>query len=488
MEVYRFRSMDYLLGDEYQELEKQTIYFASPDQLNDPMEGFRDIVWRGDKIVWTNFFKHYVYCLTASYWRHLIAGDSEELGVDDIPIQGRRNQLPIVQIQKLYDDISRRFFNLPRMPEVVEALANSKHKIRYRELGYYLQCIHSVFIEEIIDSYFAHGLISESKSSEPLDELPVSQPPELPAQVMLAKLLESIKVFEEANTEEDLNIILQQIEVMDNNNRINRQRIIQKDHNLFSTETLRKNSQLVIDHFPKIYLKEVERLLWPNWYTVCFMKHYHNSSAWGHYADKHSGACLIFESKQIGESDGFELYYGTGNSTREIRLSEIIYKNKPAEVGFFRSIGRLTGMDVMDYWYTDEEGNTSECGSHIPRDGDMDSDEMVDWRNRHLSAFYRDITVKTKDWKYEQEYRLILEDGLSEFKEGKSRALRYDFNSLKGIIFGIKTSDDHRLQIIEIIKKKCKKHDRTDFKFYQADYSPETGDIRKFEVQVDDMP
>ena len=28
MNVYRFRSMEYLLGEEYQELEKQAIYFA----------------------------------------------------------------------------------------------------------------------------------------------------------------------------------------------------------------------------------------------------------------------------------------------------------------------------------------------------------------------------------------------------------------------------------------------------------------------------
>ena len=55
MNAYRFRSMEYLLGDKYQELERKTIYFASPDQLNDPMEGFRDIMWSGDKIVWTNF-------------------------------------------------------------------------------------------------------------------------------------------------------------------------------------------------------------------------------------------------------------------------------------------------------------------------------------------------------------------------------------------------------------------------------------------------
>ena len=45
MQVYRFRSMKRLLEDKYQELKKQEIYFASPEQLNDPMEGLRDIFW-----------------------------------------------------------------------------------------------------------------------------------------------------------------------------------------------------------------------------------------------------------------------------------------------------------------------------------------------------------------------------------------------------------------------------------------------------------
>ena len=65
-EFFRFRSIDALLG-KHQELKEQTIYFASPEELNDPMEGLRDLVWNGDKIVWTNFFKHYVFCLNRSY-------------------------------------------------------------------------------------------------------------------------------------------------------------------------------------------------------------------------------------------------------------------------------------------------------------------------------------------------------------------------------------------------------------------------------------
>ena len=60
--LYKFRSIEALLG-EYKELENQEIYFASPNQLNDPIEGFMDIFWKGDEIVWKNFIKHYLFCL-----------------------------------------------------------------------------------------------------------------------------------------------------------------------------------------------------------------------------------------------------------------------------------------------------------------------------------------------------------------------------------------------------------------------------------------
>ena len=71
--------------------------------------------------------------------------------------------------------------------------------------------------------------------------------------------------------------------------------------------------------------------------------------------------------------------------------------------------------------------------------------------------------------------------GLSE--EG-NYTLTYDFNSLKGIIFGINASDKNRFEVIRIIQKKCEKYKRSDFKYYQAYYSPETGDIQKYEIQL----
>ena len=132
-------------------------------------------------------------------------------------------------------------------------------------------------------------------------------------------------------------------------------------------------------------------------------------------------------------------------------------------------------------WYSDQDGNISECAAHI-RSDDSQAAWQVDYRN----DFLRDVTFKTIDWEYEQEYRLILEDTLSQYNEKDDRKLIYDFNSLKGIIFGIRTSREDKLKIIQIIeeKKKCPENNQTNFKFFEAYYSFKDGDIRKREIQL----
>ena len=55
-----------------------------------------------------------------------------------------------------------------------------------------------------------------------------------------------------------------------------------------------------------------------------------------------------------------------------------------------------------------------------------------------------------------QEYRLILENNSGKLNEKDHRKLTYDFNSLKGIIFGIRTSTEDKMKIIDLIEKKEK--------------------------------
>ncbi len=372
--LYRFRSIHALL-DKFHELENQTIYFASPDELNDPMEGFRDIVWKGDKIVWTNFFKHYVFCLHLSYLGLQITPNSKEFVADDIPILRGWNHLSTPEGRTYFNDVWNRFRSLPYIPEIIEALASSNRAFRYTELRYYLQLIHPFFLPEIIEVYIRHGIMRESERYAPPEELSVP--------TIFESILTSINLFDEARTEDEINAALQQIAEIDYSNRLRHQRIIHRSKHLIPKEVYWKSRELLFADFPMVYLKEIERLLWPEWYTASFMKHYHNSSVWGHYTRNHKGVCLIFESKQIGDSHDVELYYGAGNSIRAIPLSKIRYVDKQDRVDFFKSIGRVTGMDVMEHWYTDDAGNIAKSASHLLRDGDLDSDKVTDWQKRH---------------------------------------------------------------------------------------------------------
>ncbi len=465
-EFFRFRSINSLLG-EYQELEKQTIYFASPEQLNDPMEGFRDIIWSGDKIVWANLFKHYVYCLHLSYFQFRLIGDSRILEVDSIPIQGCWDQLPTPQAQNLFDEIWHIFFNSPNIQEIIEALGNTKRKIRYREIEYYLRIMHPILLKEIVKSYIAHGFIPKSEMPELPEELPVS--------ILTASILFTLKLAEEAKTEEELDNAFLSNEIIDNTERFKQQ----YNSLVISEGILRRNNQLVIFDFPKIYVEQLERLLWSKWYTACFMKSYHNSSVWGHYGDSHKGACLIFETVETDNSHSLKLNLRSGSRSLTIPFYEVSYADRPGEIDFFRTICRLPIAALKKLWYTDQNGNISECASHIGPDSDEDT-----WRKSYWENFFRDITIKTRDWEYEQEYRLILSDSLGEFDKTGNRKLTYDFRSLKGIIFGSKTSDEDKRAIVEIIKKKCEEYNRTDFNFFEAYYSPENGDIRKYPIQL----
>ncbi len=483
MNVYRFRSMNNLLC-EHKELENQTIYFASPDQLNDPMEGFRDIVWSGDKIVWTNFFKHYIYCLHVIP-ESILPVNPLEFDARNIPITGRWDQLPTSR-KASFNSIWRRFLKLPQIPKIIVALSNTTRRIRQQEMEKYLRVIRAAYMIIYLESLSREPLLTGSTLQQGarqfIDEMSEG------AEEMLRAMPTWIAQSDKSETEKDSNAALREFEdeLREAEETVDFQMNMNRVENLTPTGELGMYYQPMLLDFPKMYLREIERLLWPKWYVACFMKDYHNSSVWGHYGDGHKGVCLIFETEIADGLHNLSLYEVKMTDKGEKRsiitkrpFREVRYSVKPGEIDFFRSIGRLTGGELKKLWYTDDEGNESECGDHLQSDG-----ATFDWQESYWDRFYRDITTKTKDWEYEKEYRLILEDMLGEYDEGESRTITYVFRSLKGIIFGIKTSDEDKLRIMEIILRRCRETDREDFEYYQAYYSPEDGNIHKYKLEL----
>lgn len=464
-EVYRFRTIDKLLDDKYQEIEKQAIYFPELAQLNDPMEGLRDMVWHGDEIVWQNFFKHYIICLQRFCSLLCIDGNNNALTSEGIDIF-----LTIEQMHEnekaLLNEIRSSISENTQLDKLIHGIAKHGRRAKFDEVILYLTSVHPDIVRCIFQVYQDKGL------------MPVFTMPNIKHQPLITKDFFS-------------NIHNYESEVI--NSYLKSSTDCMQDMALAINKSNKiDNLGFILVDFLGAYLKRTEDLLYPKWYPACFMKNCNNSSVWGHYAENHTGMCLIFNTTGDGGKRCLPLNSTGGSTTnnngitrtfrnnKNFPLHEINYKEKPPEIDFFRSIGTLPMNTLLTQWYTDDGGNRSICGSQLS-DG-MTEDE---WRKSHWQNFYQTISFKTKDWEYEDETRLILSSVISDaYSNKEARTNTYDFSVLKGIIFGIKTSTKNKIEAINIVQKKCEENDRNNFEFYQAYYCHTNGNIQKRPINL----
>ncbi|MCP4551602.1 MAG: DUF2971 domain-containing protein [Bacteroidetes bacterium] len=123
----------------------------------------------------------------------------------------------------------------------------------------------------------------------------------------------------------------------------------------------------------------------------CFSKDSTNTTMWSHYADNHRGACLIFD----------------------------LENKKP----------------FIDY------------PSHRFTQGPVDYDNYtsINYLKSEVEGIVKVFLTKSPDWKYEKEYRFIIfeEHGLFKFSK----------EFLRGIIFGLRVSDEEILRFKNICQR-----------------------------------
>ena len=466
---YRFRSVTNLL-DGYNELAKQTIYFAPPEQLNDPMEGYRDILWRGDLIAWKNLFSHYLFCLERLTSLLLISGEDRKMTADDIPVFGSTENLPTDTYKQLFGKIKNRFLKHSDISGFISSISRRSTPVRQDELNYYLDCIHLSAIKTIYDVYIEENLSQESNR---VSDQAYALIHDVVANDFIGELEKSIASGE---SEESIVTVLFAAK-----KHLKEESYLINKHNGYIPPD-KPNRNLVMNEFSSSYLERLAEITFPKWYTSCFMSECENSSVWGHYGDNHTGMCLIFDSEVIENKPYIKLNGITGWSNsgpsygkKTMELHSIEYNEGFGEIDFFTSIGTLPIPVLNEMWYVDENKNMSSCAH------EMNIDENT-WRSNYWSNFIRDITIKSKDWEYENEYRLILHSSITDLSEKDRRTLTYDFSSLKGIIFGINTKEEDKLKVIKIIEEKCLNNKINDFKFYQAYYSSDDNCVKKTEM------
>ena len=462
-ELYRLRTTEQLL-DNHCELQRQTIFFAGPSQLNDPMEGLRNVVWRGDRIAWLNLFKHYVGCLQATY-----AHTRVELGSPcpvgfPIPVTSHHREPGTSALAFPYQTFWTHVAGDRLFSKATEKLGMRGRATRRDELLLYFLSVHTHLISSL-DQFHAKRLglppllpglslssnaaatleaLVDSFDTVPTDDVPSDQLASIAIPVRHTQLLRHWD-FLRTQLDEDQAVL----------------------------------ARSLVTSFPEQYLDSiVDGLLGPGWYTACFSANPDNSSMWGNYGDSHQGMCLIFRADHETEQGSLQLT-GPENTACKLPLHEVEYTSDRDPVDFFRSIGRLPQPQLMEQWYTDSSGNVSECAAHLSASGNT-----AGWRQELWETYLRNITRKTNDWSHEAESRLVLYDLLAPSLTAEQRTLSYHFSSLSGIIFGIRSSLEDQCRVIDLIRGKCMEHDVGEFRFQQAHYSPAKGRMEFYNLHI----
>lgn len=450
MVMYRFRTVSNLIG-EFQELQKQQIYFAHPEQLNDPMEGMRRYFWRGDEIVWRNLLKHYLLCLEHVVTLARLTEENEQITKDDIPIYKSLEILPTDLYRERIQEVYEVFFSNRFVQSYLSFIIKNPYKIYSEELYVHLKFLFRYALNAVFEVDAKHGFIPTSGDIN-----------ELKSDKEQADAFFTIweKISELPDGQEMYEHLMKAVhEVM---KEMDFQHVIKLNSSI--------KMQNIYVEFPQMYIEAIKALTYPEAYIACFMDNCTNSSIWGTYGDNHRGVCLKYKIKdqekptlKLKTITGFS---SSGNTygTVEFPLKKMIYSNEFDELDFFRNIGRLPVGHLERQWYTNEKGERSICSEHL-------FSNKEEWRGRHWESFETAYLNKLPAWSHEREYRIILSSVLEMFSESKDRLLEYNFEDLEAIIFGINTPKEDRIKIIEIVNEKCKKEGRKQFDFYEMAYS-----------------
>ncbi|MBU3176293.1 DUF2971 domain-containing protein [Clostridium estertheticum] len=467
MLLYRFKSARSIL-EQFHELENQIIHFSPREDLNDPLEGYTGLYWQGDCVAWKGLFKNYISCLESSFSMYRLEAKKQQLRT--IPIFLVESTLPTKAYQKLINQITTEFINSSTVEKIITRLGNENVMVTRNDLGLFLSMVHIEGIKIIIKYHCLYGLMEKSEGGH----------------------------FADTNSESrNIDMILDAYVKIEEDEEINKKKVLFKSVNSMLGE-LALNGKVFVDmtdeeqrmewyylssEFPKKYLNQIENLIHPPCYLACFSKSFSNSSMWGNYTDKHKGICIIFRTNEennnyyipIEQVNSFDSK-GAHKCYIDTKLVEVIYGGEYTNINFFEMLGRLNGKQI-EYWFKD--GDKKSCII------DKIKGEEDTWRKKYWEIFNKRYNTKTVEWGFEEEYRLRIESGLSEnYDSNESRNLKYQFDSLEGIIFGIETLEIDKVRILEIISEKCVTNKRDVFKIYQAYFDEETRTIKSSELKI----
>lgn len=465
--LFRFRSIKALLDDDpeqggFGELEKQTIHFARPEMLNDPMEGLTDAYWDGDEVLWENLFRHYALALIryAGAWLMVEAEEIEKVPISGWPTEA---DLPTESFRSIYREFCADFCTAIESTELARMLGRQKVPLRRERLVTLLFSVHHTALRHMFRTFKKHRLYPS--------ELPRQEACQARSLVGLWESIEREPPNPEMSIEDQLELICAV------GNHMKHQ--LELGMLSRSEDKARARKWMAIDaRFPEAYVDAFLRdLHFTPWRVACFSRRCVNASMWGAYGHEHRGAALVFRVMPRDGKYFFHVRGILGSSSRgdDLEVRPVQYHKHPPSLDSFLEIGMLPKLKLDSTWMNSAAGVPSRRLKEI-------EDDLDSWRKAHWDKAIARATWKHTDWSHEDEARLI---AMTSFTDDPApNPLTYEFSQLEGVVFGARTTTGDKLRIAEVIERKCRVAKRSDFRFFQAHYSPQKGEMQLLELNL----
>ena len=459
MKLYHYRSISSALL----EIENGTFHFASKEELNDPLEGFVRVFWQGDKMAWEGLFRHYIYSVARALELYILKADDETLyhGTLVADVHCYKNNF----FEKILLKLGEEFITDIDVQNLAGVYGDNCLKVSEKELQYILFYIHNNALIRCLEEFKKNKFVPAEEAEKQIKLLNFS--------LSVEKLVDAIKkVFSNekmrVQTIESMEEIFEEMKefsyiIKGAENDIflhgkgSEEQIYNNDGN--SVVQQHRKWLIVMADFPKVFVAQLRDMIYPKSYVVCFSKKNDNSAMWGNYADCHKGVCLIYDT-----GDEAKLKVGGRHIPLDVRA--ISYGGESIECNFFQTLGRLTMVQIRE-WLLGVDG-VSSCYEAFS--------DVEEWRKRYWKIYDAKTYRKTKNWEHEKEFRVAVSNTFGEFDVPQKQNMSFDWNLLKGVIFGIRTSEYDKKQILDKLIKH--KDELSDFTFYQAEYSAEEQKIK----------
>ncbi len=465
MELYHYRSIERALL----EIEEGTFHFSSREELNDPLEGYLRVYWQGDVAAWEGLLRNFICSLFINICDNYLS--RQGILIYNQGFVRDLCQFDNKPIKSVLEALGNQFLEIEDVRDVAETFGKSECKCYSLQLICAFQFIYPLALKMCFESCLKNQIIADTEAKE------------LIAKYGQGFAINDSKVkfsdfFEKNNKQEKDNIAI--IKVMEDiitdmsefwlmGLDFDKQDVLYKQEDRSSSNTLinKRNRDArewikCTFEFPNIYLEELKEMLYPRGFFVCFSANNDISPMWGNYADNHKGACLIYKTDENQTLKVNVRFSGF----RSLSAKKVLYGGEVTERNFFETLGRLTYPQIIK-WLTGKQG-ISRC-----YDAFKYEDE---WRKKYWETFEIKNYRKLVSWSYENEYRLQITDMFYDMEDTAKRNFQYDPQSLKGIVFGIRTSEYDKKRLYNALLGK--KEQLKGFSFYQAEYDEDKQKIR----------